>query len=281
TPSIWYEMHLEAEDMNVGGVIFAGVPGIILGHNEHISWGVTNTGPDVQQLYIEKQNPDNEQEFLFEDEWEEAETISEQIHGKEDMLALRWTALDPTAELQAIMEINQATDWDEFEKGLEDFHAPAQNFVFAGDDGTIAYKANGKIPIYEDGKDALLPLPGWEAETEWQDFIPFDELPRVVNPDKAFIATANNGIAGDDYPYHISNVWAQPYRSEPIYEVLESNDELTLQDMGDLQMDPTNLRAREFVPLWTEALESEDLSAAEKHALETLNSWDFSDKADE
>src|SRR5699024_4794333 len=114
TPSIWYEMHLEAEDMNVGGVIFAGVPGIILGHNE--------------------------QEFLFEDEWEEAETISEPIHvkdedtidyevtetrhgpivsefaeasGKEDMLALRWTALDPTAELQAIMEINQATDWDE------------------------------------------------------------------------------------------------------------------------------------------------------------------------
>lgn len=308
TPSIWYEMHLEAEDMNVGGVIFAGVPGIILGHNEHISWGVTNTGPDVQQLYIEKQNPDNEQEFLFEDEWEEAETISEPIHvkdedtidyevtetrhgpivsefaeasGKEDMLALRWTALDPTAELQAIMEINQATDWDEFEKGLEDFHAPAQNFVFAGDDGTIAYKANGKIPIYEDGKDALLPLPGWEAETEWQDFIPFDELPRVVNPDKGFIATANNKIAGDDYPYHISNVWAQPYRYERIYEVLESNDELTLQDMEDLQMDPTNLRAREFVPLWTEALESEDLSAAEKHALETLNSWDFSDKADE
>src|SRR5699024_12314120 len=84
TPSIWYEMHLEAEDMNVGGVIFAGVPGIILGHNEHISCGVTNTGPDVQQLYIEKQNPDNEQEFLFEDEWEEAETISEQIHVKDE-----------------------------------------------------------------------------------------------------------------------------------------------------------------------------------------------------
>src|SRR5699024_2860228 len=151
--------------------------------------------------------------------------------GKEDMLTLRWTALDPTAELQAIMEINQATEWDEFEKGLEDFHAPAQNVVFAGDDGTIAYKATGKIQMNEDGEDALLPIPGWEAETEWQDFIPFDELPRVVNPDKGFIATANNKIAGDDYPYHISNVWAQPYRYERIYEVLESNDELTLQDM--------------------------------------------------
>src|SRR5699024_10707386 len=107
------------------------------------------------------------------------------------------------------------------------------------------------------------------------------ELPRVVNPDKGFIATANNKIAGDDYPYHISNVWAQPYRYERIYEVLESNDELTLQDMEDLQMDPTNLRAREFVPLWTEALNSEDISAAEKHALEMLIIWDYSDKADE
>src|SRR5699024_9412678 len=93
--------------------------------------------------------------------------------------------------------------------------------------------------------------------------------------------TANNKIAGDDYPYHISNVWAQPYRYERIYEVLESNDELTLQDMEDLQMDPTNLRAREFVPLWTEAVESEDLSAAEKHALETRSGWDFGRKANE
>src|SRR5699024_8326871 len=166
-----------------------------------------------------KQNPDNEQEFLFEDEWEEAETISEPIHvkdedtidyevtetrhgpivsefaeasGKEDMLALRWTALDPTAELQAIMEINQATDWDEFEKGLEDFHAPAQNFVFAGDDGTIAYNANSKIPMYEECKDTLLRLPGREAETERQEFIPFDELPCDINHDKVLIATANN-----------------------------------------------------------------------------------------
>src|SRR5699024_12698853 len=130
--------------------------------------GVTNTGPDVQQLYIEKQNPDNEQEFLFEDEWEEAETISEPIHvkdedtidyevtetrhgpivtefaeasGKEDMLALRWNALDPISELHVIMEINQGTDWDEFQIGLEDLHAPAQIFVIDFDVGTIAYNA--------------------------------------------------------------------------------------------------------------------------------------------
>src|SRR5690625_1286158 len=120
TPSIWYQMHLETDEMNVSGVIFAGVPGIILGHNEHVAWGVTNTGPDVQQLYIEKRNPENEEEFLFEDEWEKAEVISEPIEvkdgetidyevietrhgpvvsefaedsGKDTVLSLRWTAL--------------------------------------------------------------------------------------------------------------------------------------------------------------------------------------------
>src|SRR5699024_12575707 len=137
---------------------------------------------------------------------------------KDTVLSLRWTALEATEEAEAILKMARAKNWEDFEKGLEHFHAPAQNFVFASKDGSIAYKANGKIPIYEDSKDALLPLPGWEAETEWQEFIPFDELPRVVNPDKGFIATANNKIAGDDYPYHISNVWAQPYRYERIYE---------------------------------------------------------------
>lgn len=308
TPSIWYEMHLEAEDINVGGVIFAGIPGIILGHNEHVAWGVTNTGPDVQQLYLEKRNPDDATQFLFEDEWEQAEVISEPIevkggeridyevvetrHGPvvsefaeqtddETVLSLRWTALDATTELKAILHLNRATNWEEFEKGLEDFLAPTQNFVFAARDGTIAYKANGRIPIYENSSDALLPLPAWEKEYEWKDFIPFDELPKVLNPDKGFIATANNRVAGDEYPYHISNVWAQPYRYERIFEVLDENDELTLQDMKDLQMDAVNLRAREFVPYFSDLLENENLSPAAQMALDSLETWDFTDDANE
>src|SRR5690606_33406721 len=82
TPSIWMQMHLQTDDLNVSGVIFAGVPGIILGHNDKVAWGVTNTGPDVQQLYLEKRNPDNPQEFLFDDKWEEAKIIDEPIHVK-------------------------------------------------------------------------------------------------------------------------------------------------------------------------------------------------------
>jgi len=307
TPSIWLQMVLETDDLNVSGVIFAGIPGIILGHNDHVAWGVTNVGPDVQQLYIEERNPDNRNEFLFEDKWEEAEVIDEPIKvkdqetidyevvetrhgpvisefaedsGKKEVLSLRWTALDPTTELEAILEFNKATNWEEFEKGLEKFLAPAQNFVFAAKDGTIAYKANGNIPIYDSSEDALLPLPGWEKDTEWKGFIPFDELPKVVNPDKGFIATANNKIVGEDYPYHISNVWAQPYRYERIAEVLEASDELTIEDMKALQMDMTNLQAREFVPIFSDVLSDTDLNENEQEALELLDNWDYTDDKD-
>ncbi len=304
TPSIWIQMHLQAEEMNVSGVIFAGVPGIILGHNEDIAWGVTNTGPDVQQLYVEKRSPENDTAFLYEDSWEEANVIEEPIKvkdeetidydvietrhgpiisefaedtGKDTVLSLRWTALDATTELEAILSINKAADWEQFETGLEKFLAPAQNFVFADKYGTIAYKANGNIPIYENGEDALLPLAGWEAENEWKGFIPFDELPRVVNPEKGYIATANNKITGDSYPYHISNVWAQPYRYERISEVLEAGTNLTAEDMMALQMDIKNLRAREFVPLFAETLSGTDLTDTEQQAIQLLRKWDYED----
>ncbi|WP_100012443.1 penicillin acylase family protein [Lentibacillus sediminis] len=304
TPSIWLQMDLEAPDVQVSGVIFAGVPGIILGHNQDIAWGVTNTGPDVQQLYLEKRNPDNPEEFLFEGEWEQAEIIDEPIHvkdgetidyqvvetrhgpvisefagdsGQGTVMSLRWTALEATTELEAILEMNKAGNWNEFEEALEKFHVPAQNFVFASKDGTIAYKANGKIPIYENGDNALLPLEGWEAENEWDGYIPFDELPTVVNPEKGFIATANNKIAGEDYPYHISNVWAQPYRYERIAEVLEAGSDLTIEDMQALQMDQMNLQAREFVPVFIEALQGVELAHGEAEALELLGEWDYQD----
>src|SRR5699024_9457127 len=103
-----------------------------------------------------------------------------------------------------------------------------------------AMKANGKIPVYEDPEDALLPLPGWEEEYVLDEYIPFDELPKLINPDKGFIATANNKMVGETYPYHISHVWAQPYRYERIHDVLADKDELTIAEMKELQKDAMN-----------------------------------------
>ncbi|RDI47361.1 penicillin acylase family protein [Falsibacillus pallidus] len=306
TPAIWYQMQLQTEEMNVSGVIFAGVPGIILGHNDHIAWGVTNTGPDVQDLYMEKRNPENKNEFLYNGQWEKAKVIDEPIringeetipykvtitrHGPiisefayqpdgENAFSLRWTALDPSSELEAILNMNKASDWPEFEEALKKFETPTQNFVFASDDGTIAYKANGKIPIRKKG-DGLLPVPGWTDEYEWTGFIPYDELPKTVNPEEGFISSANNKVVSDDYPYHISNTWAQPYRQMRIQEVLKSKDKISVKDMEALQMDKTNLYAREFIPQFLEALKDVKLSKTAEQAVEILGDWDFVDDKD-
>ncbi|WP_442915495.1 penicillin acylase family protein [Mangrovibacillus sp. Mu-81] len=307
TPSIWYQMHLKAPELNVSGVIFAGIPGIILGHNEEIAWGVTNTGPDVQDLYIEQRHGQDPSLFKYNDNWEKATIIEEPIRVKGEevipyevvitrhgpiisefanqaddrqALSLRWTALDPSLELQAILNINKAGNWLEFETALEDFHTPTQNFVFAAKDGTIAYKANGKIPIRKKG-DGLLPVPGWDPEYEWEGFIPFGELPSVVNPEKGFAATANNKVIDDSYPYHISHHWAQPYRYMRISQYLEENDDLTIEDMKKLQMDQVNLQASEFVPLFIEALKDKELTSEEDQAIKLLQRWEYKDDKSE
>ncbi|MGM8214283.1 penicillin acylase family protein [Bacillaceae bacterium W0354] len=310
TPSIWYQVHLQSPNYNVSGVIFAGIPGVILGHNDHIAWGVTNVGPDVQQLYLERRHEDDPHLYLYDDEWVEAEVIKETIyidgedpieyivhetvHGPivsefangihEDepntVLSVDWTALDPTKELSAVLKMNQATNWEEFELALENFHAPAQNFVFAAKDGTIAYKANGKLPIYQDPDHALLPLPGWNSEYDLTEFIPFDELPKVVNPEKGFVGTANNKVISDVYPYHISNVWAQPYRYTRIHEVLDASENITVEDMMALQMDQMNLQARQFVPIFVEVLENTSLTEQEMAAVQLLKEWDYYDEVD-
>lgn len=305
TPSIWYQMQLEAPTINVSGVIFAGIPGIILGHNEKIAWGVTNTGPDVQDLYIEKRNPNDKTEFSYNGKWERAEILKETIKvkdkktidydvtitrhgpvisefaadsGKENVLSLRWTAHDPSAELEAILNMNKAASWGEFEKALEKFNTPAQNFVFASTNGDIAFKANGNIPIRKKG-DSLLPVPGWNDEYEWKGYIPYDKLPKVVNPKEGYISTANNKVISDDYPYHISNHWAQPYRQMRIQEVLKSKDNMTVKDMKALQMDIKNLQAEEFVPQFLKALSNNENDKV-REVLKELEKWDFQDHKD-
>ncbi|MFJ3390930.1 penicillin acylase family protein [Lysinibacillus sp. NPDC086135] len=307
TPSIWYQMHLQSPEQNVSGVIFAGVPGIILGHNDNIAWGVTNVGPDVQDLYIEIPNPNNLTQFRYDGKWEQAEVRNEPIKVKDGetvdfnvvvtrhgpimtglafkdteptaQFSMQWTALQPTPELRAVLGFNKSKSWSEFEKALEDFKAPAQNFVFASKDGTIAYKANGQIPIRKQG-DGQLPVPGDSSDYGWEGFIPWDELPTVVNPDEGFIATANNEVIGEEYPYHITDFWAQPYRYERIKEVLAANDSLTVEDIMKLQMDQHNLYAREFLPYLLTSIKTQDQDEKYKDVIKLLENWDMVDAKD-
>ncbi|WP_153731658.1 penicillin acylase family protein [Sporosarcina obsidiansis] len=304
-PAAWYQMHLQSTEMNVSGVILPGMPGVLLGHNEHIAWGMTNTRPDTQDLYIEKRHPEKPFTYLYNEEWVEARISSEVIqikgsppvlfqiqetrHGpvfseylqvpEQTVFSLRWTALEPTKEIEAVIAINTASNWNEFEKALEDFHSPTQNFIFASMDGTIACKTTGRIPIRK-GK-GLLPVPGWNDEFEWQDFLPFDELPCSVNPKEEFIATVNVKEETADYPNHMSHVWARPYQQIRIQEVLQTGNNFTVQDMKRLQMDKVNLYAAEFVPLFLRCLQSVKKTMQLRRALGILEKWKFEDRVNE
>lgn len=307
TPSIWYQMHLQSPEQNVSGVIFAGVPGIILGHNEDVAWGVTNVNPQVQDLYIEKQNPEDPYEFLYDGEYYKAQVRDEPIRVKDgetvdfevivtkhgpviselvfdeepvgEVFSMQWTALEPTRELQAVLGFNKSENWSDFDLALRDFMAPAQNFVFADTSGTIAYRANGNIPIRKIG-EGKLPVPGDSSDYGWEGYIPYEELPTVINPEEGYIATANNEIVGEEYPYYITDFWAQPYRFERIVDLLEAKDKLSVQDMKDIQMDTVNLYAAEFLPLFLKTIKEADAEGDYDEAVSSLEKWDYNETTD-
>ncbi len=319
-PSIWYEvgLHCQPKDgecrFNVVGFSFAGAPGVVIGHNDRIAWGMTNVGPDVQDLYIEKLNPQNPNQYEVNGEWVDMQLVQETIqvaggdpvpitvrytrHGPllsdvdEDLAALqeataldlppqyavslRWTALEPTRTMDALLWLNAATDWDSFRDALRDFAAPSQNFVYADVDGNIGYQTPGLIPIRANG-DGLLPVPGWTDDYEWTRYIPFDELPRSFNPPRGYIVTANNAVVGPDYPYMISLGWDYGYRARRIIELIEAKQKLSLQDMAAIQGDNFNAMGPVLVPLL------KTLNPAEndlQEAVAMLHGWDYQNDSD-
>lgn len=304
-PSIWYEMGLHGPGLNVAGFSFAGVPGIIIGHNDYVAWGVTNVGPDVQDLFIERINPSNPDQYEFQGAWEDMEIITERIlvnggepvdlpvritrhgpilnevvDGESDVLAMRWTAMEPNAIFHAFMLLNRARAYDDFREALRYFDVPAQNFVYADVEGNIAYQMPGRIPIRASGM-GLVPVPGWTGEYEWEGYIPYEELPALYNPERGYIVTANNSVVDEAYPHFISYNWADGDRAQRIEELLQEQIEagaaLTVADMTRIQMDGKSLLAESYIPLLAGLSSDEPRVQA---ALERLRGWDMQAKVD-
>lgn len=300
-PSVWYANGLHAPGWDVVGVTFPGTPGVVIGHNDRVAWGVTNVGPDVQDLFIEKINPANPNQYEYQGEWLEMQVIEEKIavkgqaepvvqtvkitrHGPimNDVagavgsdappLALQWTALQGGKLSQAILSIDQARDWPSFRTALQDFVVPAQNFVYADVEGNIGYQMPGLVPIRKQG-DGTVPVPGWTGDYEWTAFIPFNELPSVYNPEVGYIATANNQVVPDDYPYLISTDWAAPYRAQRIVELLESKAQLSPEDLRTIQGNVHPVNADVFVPLLSQ-IDVSDSSKTAQEALAAMLAWD-------
>jgi penicillin amidase len=276
-PSIWYENHLQAEDLHISGISFPGIPGIIAGHNQNVAWGFTNGFPDVQDLYMEhlKRTQDGRVLVEFKGEWLEAQVIEEVIsikgrqpvteevvithHGPiinklapdfsgEQPLALQWVSLEPSNMFDAILKMNKAQNCAQFLEALRTWDSPAQNMVFADTQGNIAYKLPGKIPIRAKG-DGRLPVPGWTGEYEWSGAIPFEALPYLVNPPGGFIATANNRVVGQNYPFHLSHAYCKGDRAQRIIELIQEEEKLSIADIQKMQFDQISVTARKFALL--------------------------------
>jgi penicillin amidase len=284
-PALWYFAHLSAPDLNVIGATLPGLPAVILGRNDRIAWGFTNTAPDVQDLYIEKINPANAAQYRTPDGWEDFNVRQETIkvkgkpdvvidvretrHGpvisgalpilakapvdaKQHVIAFAWTALRPDDRtLQAGVKMNRARDWPQFLDAVRDFSSPQQNMVYADIDGNIGFVAPGRVPLRKPENDlmGLAPAPGWDARYDWTGFIPFDELPRRYNPETQRIVTANEKIVSPGYPHFLTSEWTPPYRANRIAALLDARPKHDLESFALIQKDHVSLAARELLPL--------------------------------
>ncbi len=296
-PSIWYEIGLHGGDFDVVGASFPGAPGVIIGHNRYIAWGVTNLGPDTQDLFVEKINPNNPNQYEFRGEWRDMQVIQEEIrvagqsepvkltvrithHGPivNDVMgplptgtALRWTALEPNTLFRAVVKLDLARNWDEFRNALREWDIAAQNFVYADVQGNIGYQSTGKWPIRAHG-DGLMPVPGHTGEYEWLGYVPFEEMPYLFNPSQGFVVTANHAVVDDKYPYLVSLEWSSGYRAARITEMIRAKPKLSAEDIQAIQADTLALGAKEVLPYF---LNLKPQAQELRQALEILKGWDY------
>ena len=303
-PSIWHMINLSAPGVRVAGIATAGLPGVIIGHNDRIAWGFTNVGPDVQDLYIEKFNPDNPKQYQTPSGWQDAvirreeirvrkgigsseyDTITQEVtvtrhgpiifEGDGKRYALRWTALDPTKNnADSTYILNRARNWKEFNAALESFTAPTQNIVYADVDGHIGYHATGIVPIRKSG-DGSVPYDGATDAGEWTSYIPIAKLPTLYDPPSGIIVTANQRIVGTDYPYFLTHSWAQPYRARRIWELLNEKPKLSAEDFRRVQGDVYSIAGVFFVKEASKILRPKLTPADEKlrATLDAFEKWD-------
>lgn len=261
-PCIWYLIHLTAPGWNVEGFALPGAPLVIIGHNDRIAWGFTNSNADLEDLYAETFEANDPLSYRVNGKWQTALVRHELIHvrGATDVgldvvvtrhgpivhreptveggrvYALRWTALEPGGLDFGFPLLGRARNWDEFVEATRHIAGPGQNAVYADVDGNIGFTIPAKIPIRAKGNGAL-PVAGDTDDFEWKEYIPFEELPREENPPSGIIATANARTVGAGYKYYLTDRWAGPYRTHRIYDLLLGRTGLTPEDCNAIQND--------------------------------------------
>ncbi|MGC9311698.1 MAG: penicillin acylase family protein [Sediminispirochaetaceae bacterium] len=318
-PSIWYEIGLHIVDesgQSVGsdrggiqarGISSPGHPGVLIGHNDRMAWGVSDFGDDIQDLFVEKINPEKPNQYEVNGRWEEMDLIHERIdiQGQEEPFvhivrqtrhgpiisdrggykvmetfgyspelefpdnlelnaaALRWTALEPDRFWGTVYRLQTAASVDDFRYALSLTRGPILNFIFADTEGNIGYQIVGSIPIRRTG-EGRIPVPGWNDQYEWTGFVPFEDLPSVLNPEKDYIVACNNPAVPFDFPYDLGTTWVNGYRARRIADLIEQEtDGISMEDAVRIQSDVFDRTASEIIPYLAEL----DLSAPDEPAI--------------
>ena len=304
-PSVWYLAHLEAPGLNTIGATMPAMPSVVLGRNDRVAWGFTNTYGDVQDVFVERVidgdpdryvSPDGPKRFEVHDEVIRVRnnqpvrlTVRATRHGpvisdlmteehraqlESIVLSLAYTALDDSdSTFRALLGIQEARSWEEFDAALRDYAAPQQNMVYADVDGNIGLIAPAWVPLRDPANrlQGALPAPGWDALYDWKGFVPFEELPRRLDPPDGLIATANASIVDSDYPHHITFDWEPPYRIRRIREMMAAESTHTLESSRRAHADGVSTMVRDFLPF---LVQTDPLSAESRRAIALLSSWE-------
>jgi penicillin amidase len=306
-PGKWYEVHLNKDGQNVSGVTIAGLPGIVLGQNDQMAWSFTNIMADDTDFFLEKVDPEDRGRYVVDSAnvgevvFQPFEKVRELIKVKdsdavlyeyrvtkngpvisdmypnqdlieEQVISMKWMGHETSNELRTMYEINWAQTFQEFKDALEYFHVPGQNFMYGDIEGNIAMYSTARLPIRNGNKVTL--RRGWEPDDDWQGFIPREEMPHIVNPEKGWIANANNKLTTENYPHYIASFWEPSSRIERIVATLASDSSVTIEDMISLQNDSYSSFAATLTPQILEIINDQqeyDFSLPVSY----LENWDY------
>lgn len=309
-PSIWYQIQLVTPTMNVCGVSLPGSPGVTIGFNQKVAWGVTNVGSDVLDFYTIRFKDASQTSYWHDNQWKATTARIERykVKGKPDVLdtvrythhgpvvyttgqkplrpnipvghAARWIAHEPANDLRCFYLLNRATNYADYRKALTHYAAPAQNFVFASVDKDIAISPNGKYPLKWKNQGKFL-LDGTNPAYDWQGWIPADQNPIVKNPPRGFVSSANQFSTDRTYPYYLNWQFASSERGRRINERLTTMTNATPDSLRELQNDNLNLRAVDALPTLLPLVQAANLRPDHRLALETITKWSRRNDPDE
>ncbi|NOZ60058.1 MAG: penicillin acylase family protein [Calditrichaeota bacterium] len=301
-PSIWYEVQLHSPQVKCAGFTIPGLPGIVIGQNQSLAWGLTNLMADGCDYFQERIHPADSLKYFYQNRWRQMDVVIDTIFvkGKKPFVqitrrtkhgplisdldssltklpfsvSVHWTGREASDEFLAFDKIMKAGNWEQFVDGLRDFAVPPQNFLYADTAGNIGYYAAGAVPVRKRGRGILL-KPGWDQRFDWQGKISFEQLPHWINPDSGMIISANQKMVDNRYPFFISDYWEPKYRFRRIWQMLSSQEKVSVENFKKMQRDRHDLHAEYLMPFILPVLGNFDRNdSLRNYFYRSLKTWD-------